>query len=96
MSTETFVSTLPRCDFCKQQGKPDLARFDGRTAQGYWANMCNMHYGTYGTGLGTGKGQHLVLGDRPDQRVAFNAALKEGDMDAMMEAVGDGDLADFL
>jgi len=56
MSKQTFVSNLPQCDFC-----PEEAHYDGKTVMGYWANMCPLHFRQYGTGLGTGRGQELVV-----------------------------------
>ena len=60
---ETIVDKLPQCDFCK----PNLlvpwqaAYFDGRTRMGPWAFLCREHFRQFGVGLGTGKGQKLVL-----------------------------------
>lgn len=58
MSDAVMVTNLPPCDFC-QDGT--LAEVDGKTKQGPWANMCDKHFRWFGTGLGTGKGQKLVL-----------------------------------
>ncbi len=54
MSRSVKVRRLPLCDFCFGE---DLcaARYDGKTKQGPWANMCD------GVGLGTGRGQKLLL-----------------------------------
>jgi len=57
MSTKTKVTVLPVCDVCKTK----KAAFDARTVFGSWANLCSICFGQYGTGLGLGKGQHLVL-----------------------------------
>lgn len=55
--TQTTVSRLPRCDF-----HPDrAAHWDGKTKQGPWANMCDECFPKYGTGLGLGHGQALVV-----------------------------------
>jgi len=51
---EVEVSQLPKCDFC---GK--VAKYDGRTKHGPWANMCLICFGEQGVGLGVGKGQYL-------------------------------------
>ena len=56
MSTQVKVLTLPKCDFCAE-----TAAFDGKTRVGPWANMCPAHMEEYGFGLGTGRGQALVL-----------------------------------
>ena len=58
---EVEVSVLPQCDFCKLPNRK-LARYDGRTNRGFWANMCEEHFRLYGIGLGIGKGQRLILG----------------------------------
>lgn len=58
MSEEVQVSTIPRCDLC---GDGTPAKYDGRMHTGSWANMCEQHFATYGVGLGTGRGQRLVL-----------------------------------
>ncbi len=56
MSEQVEVAKLPGCDFCNLQG-----RYDGMTTWGKWANMCSIHFAAVGVGLGTGKGQRLVL-----------------------------------
>ena len=57
MSEQVEVTELPKCDFCSFN-----ARFDGRTTMGTaWANMCRIHFAQVGIGLGTGKGQRLIL-----------------------------------
>jgi hypothetical protein len=56
MSVKVTVSELPQCDFCA-----GTAKYDGKTIHGPWANMCQQHFSRYGIGLGTGKGQELVL-----------------------------------
>ncbi len=60
------VSRIPECDICKYVGPPPRqqrqpAAYDGRTTEGPWANMCEYHFQMYGVGLGTGRGQKLVL-----------------------------------
>lgn len=56
MSSSTTVSRIPKCDFCSNP-----AYADGKTITGPWANMCGSHFEAHGVGLGTGKGQRLVL-----------------------------------
>jgi len=102
MSTETYVSKLPDCDICKyEQDRKTEAHYDGKTVSGQWAAMCDPHFATRGTGLGTGKGQRLIVGERPEpttaERIAaVHAALEAGDFDAAEEAMGDGDPAEYL
>ena len=61
MSERVEVAKLPRCDFCGGQPNRRLAKYDGKTMGGSWANMCQEHFEDYGIGLGTGKGQRLIL-----------------------------------
>ena len=56
MSEKAYVSELPTCDFCDKE-----AQYDGKTVMGPWGNMCTLHFGQYGTGLGTGRGQELAV-----------------------------------
>lgn len=68
MSSSVTVSVLPGCDICKYVGPPprkpaQIAAYDGKTTEGPWANMCEFHFKKYGVGLGTGKGQRLVLAE---------------------------------
>lgn len=68
MGTEVTVSTLPPCDihvYVLKSTNPPLAAYDGKTAHGPWANMCEECFNQYGTGLGTGKGQKLLLKGAP-------------------------------
>ena len=55
--TEVTVATLPKCDLCRG----GEAHYDARTIDGPWAYMCQEHFDHFGVGLGTGKGQRLVL-----------------------------------
>jgi hypothetical protein len=67
MGTTVTVPQLPKCDFCKEDPTKDDAyhdvdaHYDGKTVFGSWAYMCIIHFNTYGTGLGTGIGQRLIL-----------------------------------
>lgn len=67
MSSSVKVASLPDCDFCKYVSRPtnkvEKAGYDGKTTEGPWANMCEAHFKKYGVGLGTGKGQKLVLAE---------------------------------
>lgn len=57
--TEVLVDSIPNCDF--PHGAPVPAEYDGKTTSGPWAYMCEVHHLNYGVGLGTGRGQKLVL-----------------------------------
>lgn len=61
--TETaWTGPRPTCDLCKyldgKDGEP--AQYDGRTTMGPWAAMCEKHFQSHGTGLGTGNGQKIT------------------------------------
>lgn len=102
MASIAYVATLPDCDIHKyDHGTPGIpAKYDAPTLRGPWASMCHDCWVTNrrGSELGTGKGQEYVVGEPPakDTRAEVDAAFRSGDMDALMEAVGDGDLADWL
>ena len=57
MSSEVKVAHIPTCDVCMKEP----AKYDAKTTMGPWANLCAGCFGTYGIGLGTGRGQRLVL-----------------------------------
>ena len=62
--TSVEVSTPHYCDFCRMDSGTSRveAEYDGATTvNGSWANMCGKHYSQYGTGLGLGRGQRLIL-----------------------------------
>lgn len=67
MSDEVTVDTIPDCDFCKHEvsrigeGTVNKAAYDAASAMGPWAYMCENHFAKYGVGLGTGRGQRLIL-----------------------------------
>ena len=64
---EVKVGRLPMCDFCRiEDGIENPALYDGRTVYGRWSYMCQRHFQKYGTGLGLGKGQRLVLEGKND------------------------------
>ena len=101
MSEVTYVKELPACDICKAGGIESEAEFDGKTIEGPWANMCNPHFHIHGTGLGTGKGQRLVVGEKPvdsdeEKQRKVQEAVAAGDFDTAEELIGDGDPADFF
>jgi hypothetical protein len=62
------VDRIPNCYFClNEESKIVPAEFDGKTKLRHWAFMCKEHFDKLGVGLGTGKGQRLVLmGDSID------------------------------
>ena len=64
MTTVAKVAKLPDCDIHKyDMGQPGVeAKYDAKTKQGPWANMCPSCFSTHAAypELGTGKGQRLV------------------------------------
>jgi len=101
MSTTTYIPEPKTCDVCRyEDGKPDIpAAYDARTNTGQWANVCEAHFASHTPGvLGTGKAQRLVTGEAPprDRKAEAAAAAEAGDFDAFMDAIGDGDPADYL
>lgn len=58
----TWTGPRPSCDLCKyMDGKDGVpAQYDGRTTMGPWAAMCEKHFKSHGTGLGTGNGQKIT------------------------------------
>lgn len=56
--TQIEVLELPPCDI---PGCKEVARYDGKTSHGPWANMCEEHFDSLGVGLGLGKGQKLII-----------------------------------
>jgi len=97
-----YVARLPKCDFCAEAGIEKDATHDTRTVLGPWASVCDYHLAQYGVGrLGTGYGQRYIVGDRPpvtddERRARVAAALKHNSMSELEDAVGDGDIADYL
>jgi hypothetical protein len=102
MRTETYVRAYPDCDICKyEQGRTTEAHYDGRTTGGQWANMCDVHFASRGLGLGEGRGQRLIVGEKPEmteaeRRKQIHQAVADGDLDLAEELIGDGDIAEWL
>lgn len=103
MSDKAYVSVLPTCDIHEYEKgvKGVEAQYDGKTVRGPWANMCEDCFQSHGIGLGTGRGQRLIVGEKPeesksDKRSALLAAIESGDFDAAEDIVGDGDIAEYL
>ena len=61
--TAVGMAAIPNCDLCPD---PTPAAYDAATRMGPWGNLCESCYSRYGIGLGTGRGQRLILtgGDR--------------------------------
>lgn len=98
MSDIAYISAAKLCDVCKFEHNQEVtAEYDARMLNGQWANLCEIHFESRTGGkLGTGMGQRLIVGEKPAQSVLIKAALESGDIDALEEAIGDGDLAEFL
>lgn len=64
MGTQVDVLSLPHCQLCAANGIHAIpAHYDAKTIWGPWANMCESCFKQFGVGLGTGKGQRLVIRD---------------------------------
>lgn len=112
MSIVTLVGRLPLCDFCwADRGIRSDAHYDVNLSAGSvrtgWADLCDDHYREVGSPtLGTGHGQRLVKygtaeaneveAAQPTKAEAVQRALDAGDWDALEDAIGDGDLAEWL
>jgi hypothetical protein len=63
MADTVVVRELPQCDIHlhlhRVAGIP--AAYDGATVDGPWAYMCEECFAARGIGLGTGRGQRLIL-----------------------------------
>ena len=104
MITEAYIAKLPDCQICEVE---DLqteipAEYDGKTIMGPWANMCAAHFASHGVGLGTGKGQKLIVGEnqtlsKTEIAARVQQAVTDGaSFDDIEELVGDGDIAEYL
>ena len=103
MSDTAYVATLPDCQLCGGPTHPaaydvSLAAFgDSR-----WGYVCETVYASMGSPpLGTGRGQRLTTDPEPTKSRAevheeIMTALDNGDFEAAFDAVGDGDVLDFL
>lgn len=63
--TTAVVAALPKCETHTMVSPRDtsepLAAVDGKTVIGPWAMMCSSCWERIGVGLGTGRGQRLIL-----------------------------------
>ncbi len=89
MGTKAYVFELPMCDFCEDVP----AKYDANLPGLGWANVCEFHFKGNGGTLGTGKGQELIVGEKPRDNplVAMLAEeLGEGyeEMELQMEDYG--------
>jgi hypothetical protein len=98
---KAYVAALPKCAFCGMIDTDRNAAYDGKTKLGPWASMCDEHFEKFGIGLGTGVGQRLIVGEAPvvteeERRQKVQEALRNNSMADLEDAVGDGDIADYL
>ncbi len=62
---EVKMSHAPDCDICEGLGlKRADASYDGKTIYGSWAWMCEGCFKVYGTGLGLGIGQKIIIEEK--------------------------------
>lgn len=102
--TTALVATIPMCDLHKYVDGIDNvpAVYDAKTNDGRWASVCEDHFksDTHGV-LGTGLGQRYITEPEPEmsadeKNAAIDAAIKRGDLAAVEELVGDGDITEYL
>ncbi|MBT0774168.1 hypothetical protein KIH74_34805 [Kineosporia sp. J2-2] len=106
MADETYIPAPVSCDIHRiEHGEHRIAQYDAKTRQGPWANLCPDCFAEHGIGLGTGKGQRLVVGRRPQPQRAqkesqIRAAISAGDLamaeDLLVELGDDPDLTPYL
>jgi hypothetical protein len=59
---QVTVTVLPPCDLHQAYRRGTVpARYDAKTRSGPWAYLCEECYERVGVGLGTGRGQRLLL-----------------------------------
>lgn len=98
MSDTVYIPQPKTCDVCTYElGKPNVqAHYDARTYSGQWANVCEAHFASHTPGLlGTGLGQRLIVGPRPtgERNKPIHRVDNGG---SLMDALSDGDPADYL
>lgn len=79
MGDTVYIPHPEYCDLCKSQGLQVEAVYDGKTVHGPWAYMCENHFGAMGVGLGTGRGQRLIVGEKPDPKASSERGITEVD-----------------
>lgn len=106
MGESVEVQKLPPCDICVTFGRREVinAAYDGATKDGPWAYMCEDHFVEYGVGLGTGRGQRLILvgsgedagevGEvHPGQACEEAGCFGDDETDALLDAEDDAIIA---
>ena len=61
---EVVISKPRTCDMAGCEKK---AEYDAKTIYGPWGNLCQDHFDAIGIGLGTGKGQRLIVKEPTDE-----------------------------
>ncbi|GAB3260326.1 hypothetical protein [Kineosporia babensis] len=104
MADETYISSPVHCDThpVKHPDGPAVnAAYDARTVQGFWAYLCESCFSEWGIGLGTGKGQRLIIGEKPKPdpqrtRTQIHALLEAGEWGMAEELAGEEGLDKYL
>ena len=87
--TETEILKLPRCGFCNE-----TACYNGATILGPSAYMCEYHFKQYGIGLGSDKGQMLMLDlKNKANETDWNMFALAGQVTAVLQKCGQPDNA---
>lgn len=102
--TYAIMDSIPNCDFgdlgnaraeFHDNAESVPARYDGATYDmGSWAYMCENHWREIGVGLGTGKGQKLILRDSDEHKALQRerAALPKPSVESLLSAAVMGDI----
>lgn len=84
-SLHAYMDVIPPCDIC---GSP--AQYDARLSGVFtWAYVCHTHYEQFGTGLGEGLGQELVLRSKkmiPDQNKGLEDLQRIATLNGILRA----------
>jgi hypothetical protein len=87
MGDTAYIPHPEYCDLCKSQGLQVEAVYDGKTVHGPWAYMCENHFGAMGVGLGTGRGQRLIVGEKPRKDSSNDGFTEVDDEDDTDETI---------
>lgn len=89
MGDTAYILHPEYCDLCKSQGLQVQAVYDGKTVHGPWAYMCEEHFGAMGVGLGTGRGQRLIVGTKPSSGSGITEVDDEDATDETIDSSAD-------
>lgn len=87
--TSVIVQRIPDCDLCKQDDKSTPAYADASLVFGSWGYVCIEHFNEFGSGLGLGRGQRLLLDpdSASEKRVLSEDDEEDEDADPVVDTV---------